>query len=511
VSGNGQPGRGQPARPAWLPSLRFFSLLRWIDGRPLLDVIEDYRMKLFTRFLDEKDERGWPRYNLLLAGRSKKNAKSLDLCLGSLFALLGNDPPGGWSNECYLLASDEGQAADDLSLVKRLIGASPVLAERLTVGKKVVERDDGRGFLAILPAQDVEGAHGKTYRFCGFDEIHTYRTWDLLEALQLDPTRPEAQQWITSYASLHHKPGVPLFDLMQAGRAGRDPRMLFSWYAADYTTDPEAAALDPEARANPSRGAWADAGYLEQQRRRLPSHKFRRLHLNLPGLPEGSAYQPEPVMDAVARGTVGRPPEPGVKYAAFVDMSFGSVDDAVLAIGHKDRDGRAVVDTLVNQGPAAPFDPLLPVKKFSDILSLYGVSRVWGDRLGGETFRTAFREHGVEYLAAEKTTSELYEALEPRLNGRQVVLVDQPLLEQQLLGLIWRGGKIDHVGGEHDDWACAAAGVVEVVLRGAVEPVGMPLAAGVRESPWAMGGVGRGNPFERWRLDAARPDRGWPA
>lgn len=33
----------------------------------------------------------------------------------------------------------------------------------------------------------------------------------------------------------------------------------------------------------------ADPGYLEQRRRRPPAHKFRRLHVNLPGLPEGSA------------------------------------------------------------------------------------------------------------------------------------------------------------------------------------------------------------------------------
>jgi hypothetical protein len=183
---------------------------------------------------------------------------------------------------------------------------NPVLDERLTVSKKIIERDDGQGFLMILPAQEIAGSHGKTYKFVGFDELHTYRTWDLLEALQLDPTRPEAQQWITSYASLYHKPGAPLFDLMHLGRSGREPRMLFSWYAADFTSDPDYAEVDPEARANPSRGLWADERYLEQQRARLPAHKFRRLHLNLPGLPEGSAYQPEPVMGAIARGTVGR-------------------------------------------------------------------------------------------------------------------------------------------------------------------------------------------------------------
>jgi hypothetical protein len=45
------------------------------------------------------------------------------------------------------------------------------------------------------------------------------------------------------------------------------------------------------------------------------------------------------------------------------------------------------------------------------------------------------------------------------------VLLDVPEIEQQLLGLVWRGGKIDHQNGEHDDWANAAAGVVHELLR----------------------------------------------
>jgi hypothetical protein len=51
----------------------------------------------------------------------------------------------------------------------------------------VIERKDGKGFFEILPAGDVVGSHGKTYLFCGFDEIHGYKTWDIIEALQPDP------------------------------------------------------------------------------------------------------------------------------------------------------------------------------------------------------------------------------------------------------------------------------------------------------------------------------------
>ena len=66
-------------------------------------------------------------------------------------------------NDVFLLASDEGQAADDLKLAKKLIAANPILAREVDVKPKVIERLDGKGELRILPAGDVGGAHGKTY------------------------------------------------------------------------------------------------------------------------------------------------------------------------------------------------------------------------------------------------------------------------------------------------------------------------------------------------------------
>jgi hypothetical protein len=164
--------------------------------------------------------------------------------------------------------------------------------------------------------------------------------------------------------------------------------------------------------------------------------------LNLPGLPEGSAYQPEPIMDAVARGVPVRAPELGIAYVGFVDMSGGSSDDAVLAIAHRDADGRAVLDTVIDQGQRPPFDPNKAVQRFMRVLRDYRVSRVTGDRYGGLTSSSQFTTQGITYEVAEHTTSELYEALEPRLNepGR-VVLLDVPTLEQQFLGLVWKAAR----------------------------------------------------------------------
>lgn len=436
----------------------FLSRLRWLDGRPLLTLMEPYRLRLFNQFFN-RDVDGRLPFNLRLDGRAKKNWKTTDLVLGGLYCVV-DDPALGYDADGSLLANDGDQARDDLTLAKKLVQANPVLQEWLKVKRDVIERRDGRGFLEILPAGDVVGAHGKSRRFVGYDEIHGYRTWDIFEAMQPDPHRLDAQQWITSYASLFHKPGVPLFDLMAIGKAGTDPRLLFSWYAADFTTDPDFADKSPEERANPSMASWGHTGYLAQQQRRLPAHKYRRLHLNLPGLPEGSAYQPEPAMDAIDRGVRVRHPEPGITYTAFVDMSGGSSDDAVLAIGHTDAAGRRVVDVVMDQGQRPPFDPNKAVERFVPVLRGYRVSRVTGDRYAGLTFQSQFQQAGISYVVCDRTKHQLYEALEPLLNGHQVVLLDVPEVEQQLLGLAWRGGKIDHQSGEHDDFANACAGVL---------------------------------------------------
>lgn len=439
----------------------FVAPLVGLDGQPL--TIEPYRQSIFDRaFQRRADLLATFVYTLILSGRAKKNYKTFDLVLACLFALM-DDSPGG--NQVYLVANDEGQAGDDLSLAKKIVLANPVLEEWLKMKSNIIERRDGKGFIEILPARDAIGQHGKTYRLLGIDEIHGYRNWDLLEALAPDPTRPDCQQWITSYASLIHRPGAPLFDLLRQARAGADARMLFSWFAADFCTDEAFADLSPEERANPSMASWGNLEYLAQQQRRLPAHKYRRLHLNLPGLPEGSAFTAEMIMDSVERGVSSRPPGEGIEYFAFVDMSGGSSDDATLAIGHKDTDGCAVVDRVMNQGPQPPFDPRLAVVRFVDVLRSYGVNRVVGDRYAGETFRVDFRGLGVDYIVCSASTSANYESLEPRLNGGAVVLPDVPVLEQQLLGLIWRGGKIQHPGGEHDDFAAAVAGVVDLILH----------------------------------------------
>jgi hypothetical protein len=442
----------------------FLDKLVWLDGRPLVATVEPYRRAIFESVLYGFERDGRPRVNFVLCGRAKKNWKTSDLILAALYRFLVWPSPQG--NDCFILANDEGQAADDLTLAKKLIAANPILDREVVVKEKQVIRRDARGALQILPAGDVAGAHGKTYLFIGFDEIHGYRNHDLFEALAPDPTRPDVLTWVTSYAGIRHAPGIPLYDFMQAGKRGDDPRMLFSWYGGDFGTDPAFADLPtPEERANPSMASWRDDGYLAQQRLRLPTHKYRRLHLNLPGAPEGAALSGEHVMAAIVLGRKHLPHDPKQRYMGFVDMSGGSSDDAVLGIAHKDESAqRAVLDALVSQTGAPPFNPRHAVQKFVGVLKDYRVHRVVGDAYAGQTFRQDFEAAGVGYEVSEHTKSAIYEAFEPKLNAYEVELLDHGKLQEQLLTLVWRGVKIDHLPGDHDDFANAAAGALMLTV-----------------------------------------------
>ena len=395
-------------KPTSVTSLAFFDRLKWLDGRPLLSTIEPYRREIFTRALDTFDDGGTPAYSLVLAGRAKKNAKTLDLVLAALFVLVIRRSVQG--SDGYILANDGDQAADDLSLARKLVAFNPDLRGEIEPLAKELRLKDGSASLRILPAKDIAGAHGKTASFVGFDEIWGYRDWSLLEALQPDPHRRDTLTWITSYASLYATAGAPLFDLMQNGKAGKDPRMLFSWYSGEFCTDPAFADLPPEQRANPSLKSFA-GGYLEEQRLRLPTGRFRRLHLNLPGSPEGAAFDQGAILKCVVVGRRKLDRVDGHSYVAAVDMSHGSKDDCALCIAHK-VDGRYVVDFVAKQlDPHKPFDASEAARYFAGVIKSWGIGKVHMDAAGGNTYREIFRRDGIDVEVITTPASTLFERI----------------------------------------------------------------------------------------------------
>jgi hypothetical protein len=446
--------------------LKFYGHLRWLDGQPILTVMEPYRQRIHSEALYTFRADGSPQYRRVLTGRAKKNWKTCDAAFAALYKLLGWQGAGVKGNQVYFVASDLGQANDDLDLTKKLVRCNPVLDAELLIKQNVIERKDGTGFIEILPAGDARGLHGKTYLFLVVDELHTQKDYRVLEALELDRTRPDATQWFASYASLYRQAGVPLVDLLKQHERKSDPRLYVSWYAGTVE------------EANPSLnqplGPTTDD--IEDARRALPSWIFRRLYQNLPGQPDGAAFDALTVEAAVIAGRTGLPPDQQMPRKGFVDMSGGGNDASVLAIAHSNAEGKAVLDQVLDQGPRGKtFSPQQAVARFADVLKQYGCYQVTGDRYAGEWPRQEFAAHGIVYELSSLSRSDLYAAFEPLLNSGQVELLDHPVLMQQLIGLVRSSGmgrnvKIDHPPGEHDDYANAAAGAVHLVKGGTRTP-----------------------------------------
>ena len=212
---------------------------------------------------------------------------------------------------------------------------------------------------------------------------------------------------------------------------GRDDARVLVWKAPTLVMNP---GLDPaivaEAYEDDAEAAAAEYGA-----------EFRS---------DLSDFVPRAVVDACTPpGRFEVPPVAGTRYVAFVDPSGGSADSMTLAIAHRHGD-KAILDAVREVRP--PFSPENVTSDFAAVLRTYGLSRLTGDRYGGEWPRERFRVHGVEYALSERPKSEIYLDGLPLLNGGRVELLAIPRLTAQLCGLERRTARsgrdsIDHAPG----------------------------------------------------------------
>ena len=228
---------------------------------------------------------------------------------------------------------------------------------------------------------------------------------------------------------------------------GREDGRVLVWRGTTLDMNP---ALDPdvvrEAYEEDPEGAAAEYGA-----------EFRT---------DVSDFVPRDVVRACTiPGRVEMLPERARNYLAFVDPSGGSSDSMTLAIAHREGE-QAVLDALREVRPR--FSPEAVVADFAALLKSFRISRVVGDRYGGEWPRERFRAWGIGYDISERTKGDIYREILPLLNSAKVELLDVPRLGSQLCGLerrTGRGGRdsIDHGPGAHDDVANAAAGALLLV------------------------------------------------
>jgi hypothetical protein len=353
---------------------------------------------------------------------------------------------------CMCLACDRDQAGIVLNYTKAFF-------EHIEPLQRMVVRETKTGFelcngveVAVV-TNSYRATRGRTILLGILDECAFYR--------DETSTNPDLEL----YAAL--KPGLAtLPDSMLIGISSpyRRTGLLYNKFKKHFGRDDDDVLVirAPSTMLNPTLDVSIIAKALEDDPAAARAEWLAEFRADIAG------FVSQEVVDAV---TVARryelPPTSADTYAGFCDPSGGSADSMTVAIAHRAKDGRAVLDAIRERRP--PFSPDDVVAEFAAVLKSYGVSKVQGDRYGGEWPAERFKVHGITYEPAEKSKSELYCELLPVLNSGRCELLDHPRLKAQLLGLerrTSRSGKdsIDHGPGGHDDVSNVCAGAVLMVL-----------------------------------------------
>lgn len=368
-----------------------------------------------------------------------------------------------------IIATDRRQARTIFRYVRALLTEVPALAA--LVERETAEEFDLNNRVTIeIGTSSYKSVRGRTIAAALCDELAFWPTDDSAEPdyAILDALRPAMATIPGAMLLCASSPYARRGALWDAFRRyhGRDDAPILVWQAATWVMNPSVpqSFIDEAFERDP---ASASAEYGANFRTDVAAFVSR-----------------EVVEAATPPGVRERSPLSKISYSAFVDPSGGASDSMTLAVAHREaasifRDGKRIFDEDGKPVKAdrsrvvldavrerkAPFSPESVVKEFADLLKSYGLSTVTGDRYAGEWPKEAFARHGIKYLPAEKSKSELYVDMLPKLNSGEVELLDIPALTNQLINLerrTSRGGRdsIDHAPGAHDDVANAVAGVI---------------------------------------------------
>lgn len=437
--------RGRDTFAAWFAFIAALFALPMTDEQAALYKLHTGRSEL----PDEPANEAW-----LIVGR--RGGKSFWMALIAVFLACFRDyrpylAPGERAT-VMVIAADRRQARVILRYIAALLTRIPLLA-------KMIERQTSDAFdltnevTVEVGTASFRTTRGYTYAAVLADEIAFWRTDDAAEPdyAILDAIRPGMATIPGALLLCASSPYARRGALWDAWRRywgqARSPLVWKASTRAMNPTVPQRVIDDAMAR-DP---AMAAAEYLAEFRSDI------------------EAFVSRDVVEAcVDPGIRERPSVSGTRYHAFVDPSGGSNDAMTLAIAHTENDS-AVLDATRERKP--PFSPEAVVGEYAALLKSYGITRVTGDRYGGEWPREQFRKHGIAYDLAEKTRSELYrDALLPALNSKQAVLLDDDRAVTQIVGLerrVARGGResIDHPPHGHDDIANAIAGAIHLTQR----------------------------------------------
>jgi hypothetical protein len=151
-------------------------------------------------------------------------------------------------------------------------------------------------------------------------------------------------------------------------------------------------------------------------------------------------------------GTHERPPEAGTEYVAFCDASSGVGDSFAIAIAS--RGPPHLLHVVRERKPR--FVPAQVIAELAEtVCKPYGITTIQGDKYAIGFHADEWRQHGINFVACERTTSENYLRCLPLLMSGSVRLVDNATLRQQLASLERKVGAGDRESISHPQYSNA--------------------------------------------------------
>jgi hypothetical protein len=321
----------------------------------------------------------------------------------------------GW---IFIVAVDRMQARIIRGYVEGILRASPAYSRLL----RETVQDEVRltnGVVIAIKTSSFRSVRGFTLLACIAEEMAFFRSEEsanpdveLLRAVKpaletvpgsllIGISTPYARSgalWEV-FKGFYGKPGGPL--VWRAPSLMMNPTLKPESVEAALAADPEGARAEWLAEFRSDISSYADPALIES---------------------------------LVIPGRIQIPRMEAVEYQAAVDFSGGGGrDSAAITIGHKNTEGRIIMDVLLEKRP--PFNAETVASEFAETLKAYGVSQVTGDKFGGEFPAQAMAKFGIHYTAADKSSSDYFLDLLPTLTSGALELLDHKRLVSQLSNL----------------------------------------------------------------------------
>jgi phage terminase large subunit-like protein len=245
--------------------------------------LADWQKQIVSALFGQLNPDGTRQYRTALIELPRKNGKTQIAAAFALYLLLADGEPGA---EVYSAAADKDQARLVFGEAKRMLQASPVLADRAQVYRDAIFVPETQSVYRAL-SSDAPTKHGLNPHGVVVDELHAHQDrelWDVLTTAQGTRTQPLTVA-ITTAGYDRTSVCYDLHEYARKVRAGivHDPTFYSVYYGAPDDADWTDRAV--WRGANPALGDFLSEQFLETEFRQaseLPARQnaFRQLYLN---------------------------------------------------------------------------------------------------------------------------------------------------------------------------------------------------------------------------------------